>query len=240
VTEPLRTPVRPVRRRVVLASLVVVIGLLVLAIEATDRLRHPPSGLEAPIAEVDADPRIPVECPTPDVERPTEPTLGPRRPVAEVASNDLYDCPSAWDRRPVRYTGEVVGAVLRRGEHAWVQLNDDVYALGAGPLRAHRDYQGGNAGIGVRIPAAVADEIRWVGSGLARGDVIEVRGVFRRVHRPTREPAVIIAETAVIVRSGEPFTDPLLPDRLVAAGVLGVLAVGLVIVERVVARRRRA
>jgi hypothetical protein len=129
--------------------------------------------------------------------------------------------------------------VLRRGEVAWVHLNDDVYAGDVGPLPAHRDYQGGNGGIGVRIPADLAEEIDWVGSGRARGDVLEVVGTFHRVHAESREPAVIVATGGRVVRRGEPFTDPILPDRAVAAGVLSALALLLVGAERVVARRRR-
>jgi hypothetical protein len=209
---------------------VLVVALLVLAIEGVDRLRHPPTGGEPPLAEVDADPRLPIDCP---------PAAEARSDLEAVASNELYDCPTIWDGRRVSYTGEAVGAVLRRGEVAWVHLNDDVYAGDVGPLPAHRDYQGGNGGIGVRIPADLAEEIDWVGSGRARGDVLEVVGTFHRVHAESREPAVIVATGGRVVRRGEPFTDPILPDRAVAAGVLSALALLLVGAERVVARRRR-
>jgi hypothetical protein len=58
-----RIPVRPVPRRVLLGASVLVVALLVLAIEGVDRLRHPPTGGEPPLAEVDADPRLPIDCP---------------------------------------------------------------------------------------------------------------------------------------------------------------------------------
>jgi hypothetical protein len=223
------------------ASLLVVV-LLVLAIEATDLLRHPPTGGEPALSEVDADPRMEVACPgrtEPGQEGRDEGAGDLGGPVEAVTSNELFDCPDAWDGRTVRYLGEAVGAVLDRGSTAWVHLNDDVYAGEVGPLPAHRDYQGGNGGIGVRIPGPAAEEIRWVGSGRAHGDLIEVVGVFHRVHPQSREPAVIIASTARVLEPGRPFTDPVLPDRALAAVVLGAIALVLVAAERIVSRRRR-
>jgi hypothetical protein len=236
VNTPRHGPVRPVPRLVLLGASALVVVLLVAAIEAVDLLRHPPTGGEPPIAEVDADPRVTVPCP--ELENP-EGANGGGVPVEEVTSGELYDCPGAWDGRRVRYYGEVVGAVLHRGSTAWVHLNDDVYAGTIGPLPAHRDYQGGNGGIGVRIPAALADEIAWVGSGRAHGDLLVVEGTFHRVHPESREPAVIVASSGDVVEAGRAFVDPVLPDRAVAALVLGLLALVLVTFERVVARRRR-
>lgn len=229
------SPVRPVRRRVLLLALAGTVLALVAAIEGVDLLRHPPAGGEPEVAEVDLDPRAEITCPEP-------PPPGSGSAIAArdpVGSAELYDCPAAWDGQPVRYVGEVVGAVLRRGDHAWVHLNDDVYAGARGPLPAHRDYQGGNAGIGIRVPAALAEEITWVGGSRVRGDVVEVRGTFLRVHPDSREPAVIVATTGAVVRTGGAFVDPVLPDRAIAAALLSVLAVGLVVAERVVARKRR-
>jgi hypothetical protein len=226
---PRRTPVRPVRRSVLLGSLVLLVAGLVLAIEAVDLLRHPPAGGEPAVAEADADPRLEIECPDLDI----------LPAVTDVTSNDLYDCPLAFDGRAVSYTGEVVGAVLRRRGHAWVHLNDDVYAGVRGPLPAHRDYQGGNGGVGVRIPSTLAADIERVGGPAGRGDLLRIEGVFHRVHPGSREAAVIVATSGSVAAPGQPFVDPILPDRAVAALLLGTLALGLAISERIVARRRR-
>lgn len=230
---------RPVRRRVLLGAITLVVVLLVVAIEAIDLLRHPPTGGEPTIEVVDADPRVEVECPEPPTEEPDDLGFGPPLDPLPVTSNQLYDCPASYQGRPIVYEGEAVGAVLQRGEHAWMHLNDDVYAGATGQLPAHRDFQGGNGGVGVRIPAALADQIARVGGPAERGDRLRVQGVFHRVHADSREPAVIVATRGEIVARGVPFRDPVLPDRAIAALLLSAIALVLIAAERVVARRGR-
>jgi hypothetical protein len=222
------SPIRPVRRRVILSLLVLNVALLFAVVQGVDLLRHPPPGGQVALEdEPSADPRIEVDC-----------ALVPE-PGSLVTSNDLLDCPHVYDGEEVRYEGEAVGALLRRGDGAWVQLNDDVYAGLPGPLAAHRDYQGGNAGVGVLLPVHVADEVAVVGGPHHHGDVLEVRGTFQRIDSVHREAAVIIASDGHVVRGGRPIEDPILTDRVIAATVLGLIALGLAVFERVVARRRR-
>lgn len=236
-----RQPTRPVPRRLLLVVLVVIVAALSAAIDLVEELRHPPAGGEPPLVAVDSDPREAAACPEPELgtARRRRVPADARGTTFEVTSNALYECPALWHLRSVRFRGEVVGAVLRRGEHAWVQLNDDVYAVARGPLPAHRDYQGGNAGVGVRIPLALADQIEWVGDGQARGDVLEVTGTFHRVLQMTGDAAVIVADVGEVVQRGSRFVDPILPDRAVAAWVVAAVALALAVAERVVARRRR-
>ncbi len=66
-----------------------------------------------------------------------------------------------------------------------------------------------------------------------------MEGTFHRVHASSREPAVIVASTGGISAPGQPFVDPVLPDRAMAAVLLAMLALALAVTERVVARRRR-
>lgn len=154
-------------------------------------------------------------------------------------SNLLYACPDVFDGVRVTYTGEAVGAILRRTAGVWLQLNDDVYAGDLGPLPAHQDFRGGNAGVGVLAPHGVASEISFVGGPTARGDLVEVTGTFLRVDPASREVAVIRADSASVVSGGAPLDRPPLFDRQVAAYVAVALALLLTLLERVVARRRR-
>jgi hypothetical protein len=233
---------RPVSRRRVVAGFAVALLVFAAIVALAEGLRHPAPDLDdgMMLGPADDDPRIEVECEDPlpreGVERPPEDTA---EPTAEVSSNDLYACPGTWDGRAVRYRGEVVGAVLRRADGAWVHLNDDVYADVRGPLPAHRDYRGGNAGVGVFIPHSLAQEISMVGGPTAQGDILEITGRFHRVEPTSHEAYVIVAEGGELVREGDPFVDPVLRDRQVAAAILGLLAVGTAVLERVVARRRR-
>lgn len=231
---------RPTRRRVValwvLVALAGVAGLVGLG-EAL-RHDHPAAGAQTPELTEEIDPlREDVPCELPagreGAERPVV-VAAPELPQM-VTSNELYDCPSTWDGRRVRYVGEVVGAVLERRDGAWVQLNDDVYADGVGPLPTHRDFRGGNAGVGVRLTRDQAARIDNVGGATQRGDLLEVVAEFRRVDPETAEVAILHVETMRILRRGEPFEIPEAPGRAAVAMVAAAGALAIVVIER---RRR--
>ncbi|HUH08591.1 MAG TPA: hypothetical protein VML96_12405 [Egibacteraceae bacterium] len=238
------TRLSPVPRWRVLGAIVVLVLAFAAMIWMVEQLRHPlpTDGPAVPELDVPAsDPREEVVCEDPPPReglQRQEPSAAELTEIAVIQSNQLYDCPQTHSERVVRYRGEVVGAVLRREHGVWVQLNDDVYARTLGPLPAHRDFRGGNAGVGVLLPHSVADEIRFVGGPRARGDVLEVVGVFHRVDPQTHEVSVIRAGQGELVVEGERFDDPILIDRLVAALILLALALGITAAERVRARRR--
>jgi hypothetical protein len=251
----------PVPRTTVLFGAVVgvlLFGALVVSVEA---LRHPlpeRDGERPTLEETDSDPRAPIVCdqappregqeresPTDDSDTAVTPGQntgtqeGPRVPTGGlVSSNLLYDCPQSFDGRRVTYEGEVVGAVLERDGGAWVQLNDDVYAGIAGPLPAHRDYRGGNAGVGVFVPQEAVDDIAWVGGPDTLGDVLRVVGTFHRVDPVSADVAVIRAEAATVSETGGPFERVPLPDRRNVAIVVAVLALLVTAAERYAARNR--
>lgn len=233
----------PTRRRVVggfaVLAIVFVVGLVAMA----DWLRHdhPAAGPLTPETGEGPDPlREEVEC---DLEQGREGAdreeamSEPALPV-EVTSNELYDCPQTWDGRSVRYTGEVVGALLQRGEHTWTQLNDDVYADAGAPLPTHRDFRGGNAGVGVRMPTGMAEQVEWIGGPGRHGDVLEVVGTFHRVHEDSGEVAVIVVEDSRMVAAGRELDLPDSPARKWVASLAALVALGVVVVERRVRDRR--
>lgn len=226
-----RKPVRPVARWKVGGALILGIAALFLVVAGVDQLRHPPphgGPITPELSGTAADPRFEIECPEEGASVPSD----------AVTSNELFDCPGFYDGRRVTYRGEAVGGVLRRDDGAWLQLNDDVYAQTGGRLPAHRDYQGGNAGVGVFVPLTLAEEIGVVGGPRARGDLVEVVGTYHRVDSVRNEASVIHAERGRVIRDGGPFSDPVLPDRAIAALFLGLLATSVAGAERVAARRR--
>lgn len=188
--------------------------------------------------ELDADPRVAVECEAPAPREGLREAAPEGRPPTDVSSTELYDCPTVWDGRRVRFTGEVVGGVLQRGPEAWLQINDDVYSGEAGPLPFHRDFRGGNGGVGVLVPIGLIERIESVGGPGRRGDVVTVSGEFRRVDGPTSEVAIIRARQLEIVRHGEAVTQPVEPRRVAVATVLTGLAAALLILEWRIRRRR--
>lgn len=230
---------RPVERIRVFMGAVGFLGALGAVVIVGHLLRHPDVPTGVPEEQLEgSDPRDEIECPDP-LPREGEPRTAeiPRASIADVSSNNLYDCPQSYDNQRVRYRGEVVGALLRRDTGVWVQLNDDVYAEVIGPLPAHRDFRGGNAGVGVLLPPEVAADVSFIGGPQTRGDVLEVSGTFHRIDA-TGEVAVIRAVGGELTADGEPFPDHPLADRRLAAILVLLIAVGTVVAERVVASRR--
>ena len=229
------------RGKVLLGALVLVlaIGGLIAALEAL-RYPHPTSAAAtAPGAaqEPAADPRSPIECADPvPREGQTRDAGGDEDTRRIVTSSELYDCPQTFDGSEVRYRGEVIGAVLQRNGGAWVHLNDDIYAHDLGPLPAHRDYRGGNGGLGVFIPQDLAEQITHIGGPKGRGDIVEVSGTFHRVDSETGEVAILRA-TRGFVSAGGPLERPLLPALRVGALAMTAIMIITVIAERVLRRR---
>ncbi|MBC7248126.1 MAG: hypothetical protein H5T73_10155 [Actinobacteria bacterium] len=94
----------------------------------------------------------------------------------EVDSRTLLQDWESYDGEEVVFRGEAVGDVMRRGEFAWVMVNDDHYSLRA--LHEAGELRGGNSGLGVWMPAEEAEKIGGLGRHGSLGDFIEVRGVF--------------------------------------------------------------
>lgn len=107
-----------------------------------------------------------------EVERAEAQVLG------RVTASGIIECPDAFDGQVVDYLGEVVGDVLGRRDGAWLLVNDDAYALEAGPLSGHREFAGGNTGLAVWVPDPVPDLVP--GGHDRRGTIIQVRGRIMR------------------------------------------------------------
>ena len=160
-------------------------------------------------------------CPHPRETAPHDTAAPPAaaRPIA-VTSGELIECPTRFDRQPVVFEGEVVRGVLRRRDRAWVQLNDDPYGVGPGPLPLHRTTLGANSGVAVSIPAADADRISLVGDASARGDRLRVRGTFLRADPDDAGGPSIQASAVEIVAVGEPLRASVSPARIAVALLL--------------------
>jgi hypothetical protein len=228
-----QAPSSPVSRPRVLLGLVVLVATLSGVIGISQWLRHPETVEPVTPAPDDGDVRDDLECPHPPARegRRTH-DLRPGPEPVTVDSDDLYDCPASYDRQVVTYEGEAVGAVLHRADGAWAQLNDDAYADLLEPLPAHRQFRGGNAGVGVYLPHELAEEIRHVGGPNYRGDLLEVTGTFYRMDPRSREAAVIIAENGAVLRRGQPIDHAPLRDRQAVGVVLALAAVAVTVMRR--------
>ena len=79
-----------------------------------------------------------------------------------VSSSELINNAKVYDGKTITYTGEMIGEVMARGDFAWVNLND------------------GQNAIGIWMPKGLTQDINYAGSYKAKGDWIEVTGVFQR------------------------------------------------------------
>lgn len=190
-------------------------------------------GEQAPPLEAPARPAVEEPCPgaasPPRLPRPSAP--------APISASALIECPSAFDGMLVTYRGEVVRAVLHRGERAWVHLNDDRYALELGPLPDHRTTVGGNSGIPVSIPIEVAREISHVGNARHQGDIIAVVGIFRRTDPADGGGPTVQAQQARIERVGRPLPEHVHRARPAVAILLSLSAAFAALRVRTAARR---
>jgi hypothetical protein len=125
------------------------------------------------------------------------------RPVSVAA---LIADTGEYDGRLVDIEGEVIGAVLPRGDHAWVNLHD------------------GTGAVGVWVGLAAAAEVRYAGQYKVRGDRVRVRGVFHRACPEHQGALDIHARTFTVVAAGGPVAERLDNRKVFALAVLlGVL-----------------
>lgn len=147
-----------------------------------------------------------------------------------VSATTLIECPDAFDGERIEYRGEAVNAVLLRGDRAWLQVNDDIYSV-AGPVSEHRQSVGGNAGLAVNVPAEVAHRITTVGGAHRHGDVLTVRGPFRRAAGDDGGAPSIWADGVSDVVPGGRVDSPVLARRVVVAALLAVVTIAVAVVR---------
>jgi hypothetical protein len=82
--------------------------------------------------------------------------------AAPLTSDELISNAKGYDGKPISFAGEVVGDIMFRGAHAWVNIND------------------GKNAIGIWMKGELAKKIQFTGSYKFIGDWVEVTGVFHR------------------------------------------------------------
>lgn len=79
-----------------------------------------------------------------------------------ISSTELINNAKQYDGETVGYSGEVIGDIMVRGEYAWVNVND------------------GEAAIGIWLNKDLTKDILYTGCYKAKGDRVEIVGVFHR------------------------------------------------------------
>jgi hypothetical protein len=79
-----------------------------------------------------------------------------------VSSTELINNAKLYDGKVVVYEGEVIGDIMKRGDYAWINVND------------------GDKAVGIWVNYSLTKEINYTGSYKSKGDRIEITGVFQR------------------------------------------------------------
>lgn len=80
----------------------------------------------------------------------------------EISSVDLISNAKKYDGNEIEYQGEVVGDIMTRSDHAWLNIFD-----------------GSNA-LGVWVTKALSQDIHNAGGYNTKGDIVKVSGIFNR------------------------------------------------------------
>ena len=130
-----------------------------------------------------------------------------------VSSTELIERAKEFAGKEVIYEGEAIGEVMTRGDHSWVNLND------------------GENAIGIWLDNNLLGIISFCGSYQARGDWLEVRGIFNRACKMHGADLDIHAINVKKTREGKAIRHRLLPAKQKLAIILSGVLLCLLILQ---------
>ncbi len=132
-----------------------------------------------------------------------------------ISSTELINKAREYDGKNLVYVGEVIGDVMARGDFAWVNMND------------------GENAIGIWLKKESAEQIQFAGSYHAKGDRLEISGIFNRGCIQHGGDMDIHAQTVRTISPGGPVREEFdTRKRNVTFILLGVLALVLIFARR--------
>jgi hypothetical protein len=131
-------------------------------------------------------------------------------PALAETGQELVEKAAALDGKTVEFQGEVVGDVMIRGEHAWINVND------------------GTRTIGVWIKKSQAESIEFTGDYNHLGDMVKLSGIFHRACPMHGGDLDIHAEKFAVAQKGELIDHPVNPAKAVIAGILFFMVIGAI------------
>lgn len=138
--------------------------------------------------------------------------------ATNVSSTDLIEKAKELDGQEVVFTGEVIGDIMVRGDHTWVNVSD------------------GTNAVGVFVENQLMSDITLAGKYGVHGDEIEITGIFRRACPEHGGDLDIHAISVQLLEKGYPMTYSIAPWKLPAAVIL---ALATVILFAVMVRKQR-
>ena len=143
---------------------------------------------------------------------------------AVVPLDALLAQPETYSGRTITIEGELVGDYGFRSDGTmWTQLNDDSYARNA--LVDGGPRTGGNTGVGVRMPDALAEGLDGPGGYRLEGPLVRATGIWK-YHDPDRGGESYLEISSLdVVEVGRQLEEG--PDWIVLAAGIVVLAFSL-------------
>ena len=140
--------------------------------------------------------------------------------AAEIAqvfkSKELIEKANSIDGKRVIYIGEAVTAIMDRGEHSWVNLND------------------GDNAIGIWCKTEALKSVKFLGDYKNKGDILKVEGLFHRACPVHGGELDIHADIVNVASVGNAVYERLSSKRVKAA----VVFFAVVLIAVIVLRRR--
>jgi hypothetical protein len=130
------------------------------------------------------------------------------------SSNELIEKSKELNGRKLNYRGELITAILGRGEYSWINLND-----------------GFNA-IGVWCKSSLLSGVKFAGDYKNRGDVIEINGTLNRACSIHNGELDLHADTVKIVKKGRSLIKVIDLKRVNSAMALFALTILTIIIFR--------
>ena len=143
-------------------------------------------------------------------------------PVLAASGNELVENANMLDGQIVSFEGEVIGDIMNRGDHAWLNVNDGTRAIG---IWAKKDQ---------------LNNIDRIGDYFNKGSVIKVVGVFHRACAQHGGDLDIHAEEITVLVKGYPIKHPIPGWKIPLAWALLIITLGVHLIFVWLKRRPKA
>lgn len=151
-------------------------------------------------------------------------------PKNDPSSSQLVDKPKQYNGTEVTFTGEAIGEVMVRGDHAWIHLNDDAYELRN--VEEGAKLGGYNSGMAVWVPSSLVKQIDTYGDYKHEGSIVRITGTFNAACKEHGGDMDIHADSLAVLRPGHVVVDAVPAWKAMLAAGLVLLAGGLYWLER--------
>jgi len=128
----------------------------------------------------------------------------------DLSSKALIERAKELNGQSVTYKGEVVTAILNRGEYSWVNLND------------------GDNAIGVWCKSQQLEGVKFIGGYKNKGDILEVKGAFNRACPLHGGELDIHADAIIIIAKGSHVKEQLSQKKSILTAVIFLITLYII------------